>query len=155
MKKLSFNKLERKNNPEGGFDYILRSVKPHTEGLTELSNSFIENGFQLQCQERNRIQGLLVLRRITTQANLEYPHRLYLKNLLYLTDFYWYRFIDLKLIINVNLLLMEQLNGFDPKLLPRETFEVFTSAISILSDIFHDILHEFHPDDDESRKWAS
>ena len=46
MKKLSFNKLERKNNSTGGFDYIIRSVKPHTEGLTELSNSFIENGFQ-------------------------------------------------------------------------------------------------------------
>ena len=46
MKKLSFNKLERKNNLLGGFDYIIRSVKPHTEGLTELSNSFIENGFK-------------------------------------------------------------------------------------------------------------
>ena len=118
------------------------------EELDILQANF-ENGFQPQFRERIKIQGLLVLRRITTQANLEYPHRLYLKRLSYFADFY---FDDLKIGINVNLLLMEQLNGFDPKLLPRETFDVFTSAISILSDIFYNIQQEFDPDDDERKE---
>lgn len=48
MKKLSFNKLERKQGLFGGFEYTIRSVHPHKEGLTELSNSFVENNFNFE-----------------------------------------------------------------------------------------------------------
>ena len=48
MKKLSFNKLERKNSIVGGFDYIFRSIKPHNEGLTELLNSFVEKEYKFE-----------------------------------------------------------------------------------------------------------
>ena len=117
------------------------------EELDILQENF-ENGveqFSRQCYERIIFQALLVLRRISTQANLEYPHWLYLKNLFRLTDFY-VRF-NYKLTINVHLLLMEQLHGFDPKLLPRRAFDVFTKTISSLMEIFFIILKEIpHPD---------
>jgi len=57
MKKLSFNKLERKNALIGGFEYIFRSVKPHTEGLTELSNSLIEKGYEFEFISNHKIDN--------------------------------------------------------------------------------------------------
>jgi hypothetical protein len=110
------------------------------EELDILQANF-ENGVQPQGYERIKIQALLVLRRISTQANLDYPHWLYFKSLLSLTEFYLpNRGIgNYKLAINVNLLIMEQLNGFDLKLLPRKTFDVFLRAIFHLSHIFFSI----------------
>jgi hypothetical protein len=124
------------------------------EELDILQETFIEARVQPERHGQIKIQALLVIRRITTQANLEYPYRLYLESLLYFAVFYYYlssiRDLEVfKLVINVHLLLMEQVNGFDPKLLPRKTFEVFQITISILSDIFNDILEKFNPDEEE------
>jgi hypothetical protein len=47
---------------------------------------------------------------------------------------------------------MEQLNGFDPKLLPRKSFDVFTSAICLLSLIFFEILEECGDDGPERKE---
>ena len=57
MKKLSFNKLERKNSLMGGFEYSFRSIKPHTEGLTELANSFVEKGYQFEVVDNKNLDN--------------------------------------------------------------------------------------------------
>nr|CAH0106529.1 unnamed protein product [Daphnia galeata] len=123
------------------------------EELDILQENF-ENGVEQFSRQCIKIQALLVLRRITTQANLEYPHRLYLESLQYFADFYQCSFspYNYKLIINVYLLLMEQLNGFDPKLLPRKSFDVFTNTICLLSLIFFEILEECGDDGPERKE---
>ena len=123
------------------------------EELDILQENF-ENGVEQFSRQCIKIQALLVLRRITTQANLQYPHRLYLESLGYFADFY-HRYSEIgnyKLIINVNLLLMEQLNGFDPKLLPHKSFDVFTNTICLLSMIFFEILEEYGDDGPERKE---
>jgi hypothetical protein len=110
------------------------------EELDMLEDNF-GNGFQYWCYQRIKIQALLVIRRITTQANLEYPHWLYLNSLFDLADFYGGT-NNTKLAINLHILIMEQLNGFDQKLLPRKAFDVFLRATCRLSNIFFQLLGE-------------
>jgi ankyrin repeat protein len=94
---------------------------------------------------RMNIQALLVTRRISSQADLKQPYWLYLRGLLYLADRYDNLLEPLhecKMLTNVYLLILEQLNGFDPKLLSRPTFNVFTTAIDLLSQTFCKILEK-------------
>jgi hypothetical protein len=88
------------------------------------------------------IQALLVIRRYSSQNNLEHPYWLYLHSLMMFGYFFELRgfYHERKLLVNIYLLILEQLNGFDPKLIPRKTFDVFTSAIGLLAKVFREIL---------------
>jgi hypothetical protein len=95
--------------------------------------------FPLSCVKRMKIQALLVTRRISNQAGLEHPYLLYLTGLCNFADVFEREETSLrerKTLINIYLLILEQLNGFDPTLLPRKTFDVFNTAICLLSNLF-------------------
>ena len=98
----------------------------------------------LPCTRRVRIQGLLIMRRITGQANLDHLIGYYLKNLL---DFplplrYKGFHYDSKIHFNTYLLILEQMIGMDQKILPRKSFDVFLKALHRLAKIFLDGLRE-------------
>ncbi len=90
------------------------------------------------------IQALLVIRRYSKQNNLGHSYWLYLHSLMMFAYFFELRgvYLQSEPVANVYLFILEQLNGFDPKLLPRKTFDVFTSAIGLLAENFREILLE-------------
>ena len=98
-------------------------------------------------KERFLIQALLVMRRIFTQANLGNPHWLYLESVLEYAIF-----LDMREKIEVKnfsayIFIFEQLNGSDPKLLSRRSFDVFTSTIS--STLYPFSLEMYNPAQEE------
>jgi hypothetical protein len=95
-------------------------------------NSSSNSDLTLLFEERLLIQALLVMRRIFTQANLGHPHWLYLESLLG----YVPCMTDHKFVINIYLFIFEQLNGFDPKLISRRSFNVFINTIHFFSSLF-------------------
>ena len=105
---------------------------------------------RLPCFKRMQIQALLVIRRISSELN-NGPYWLYLKCLLKFGECFshdaWGSGVfnsvaDRKLLINILLLILEEMNGFDPKLLSRKLICVFTETISLLSIYFIRILDE-------------
>ena len=94
------------------------------------------------------IQALLVIRRYSSQNNLGHPYWLYLRSLMMFAEMFKEGFemhetlSESKLLVNIYLLILEQLNGFDPKLLPRKIFDVFASAIHCLSKHYCEIIDD-------------
>ena len=95
-------------------------------------------------REQFRFQHLLVIRKICIQSNVDYPHWLYIHELLTLRSRFQLnpnRFPeDLKILININLLVLEHLDGFNPKLLPRQVFDYFIRSLLFLAKTFDEIL---------------
>jgi ankyrin repeat protein len=101
-----------------------------TEIMTMEELKLLEEDSTSLFKEQLLIQALLVMRRIFTQANLEHPHWLYLES-----------FLEYAVVLNMRakkiaeknfstyIFIFEQLNGYDPKLLSRRSFDVFTSTI--------------------------
>jgi hypothetical protein len=92
---------------------------------------------QLPFVKQLKIQALLVIRRIFTQVNLGHPHWIYLRGLLGLVDTW-----TLGSNIYILLLILEQMNGFDPKLLPLDILDFFIRALHLLSINFLKTLSE-------------
>ena len=92
---------------------------------------------------RLKIQALLVIRRISVQANLEHLHRLYLEGLL---AFGWYHknfdsiIGDGKILMNTCQLILEQMDGFAS----RKFSNVFRKTFQLISDFFVMIVHHPH-----------
>jgi hypothetical protein len=91
------------------------------------------------CAKRMQIQALLVMRRISAQEHLGHPHWLYLKSLLDFADVWG---SDENIGIKPYLFILEELNGFDPNLLPLASFYVLYRTLDLLSDKFRDNLRE-------------
>ena len=82
------------------------------------------------------IQAHLVIRRISSQTNYSgNPDWLYLKSLLDFSNLLSFE-IERKLTVNSCLLILEQLNGFDTKLISLQTLDIFTAALNSLSNYF-------------------
>ena len=109
----------------------MEELKLLEEDFERNSLSF-NSDLQLLFKERLLIQALLVMRRIFTQANLGHPHWLYLESLLK----YDRPTVCEKIVLNIYLFILEQLNGFDPKLLSRRSFDVFMTTINDFSFFF-------------------
>ena len=98
----------------------------------------------LDCQlflRRLVIQALLVIRRISVQANLEHLHWLYLESLYAFGCLIFEQRIlsfsgDGKIVMNTCQLIMDQLAGFDKKLLPRKFSNVFFKTLRLTSRFF-------------------
>ena len=106
------------------------------EELDLLQQDFQRNYLddRLPCVKRMVIQALLVSRRISAQEHLGHPlYWLYLQGLLDFANFVWW-FEDLT--IKPYLFILEQLNGFDPNLLPLASFHVLYQTLDLLSDYF-------------------
>jgi hypothetical protein len=90
-------------------------------------------------------QALLVIQRVTSQSNSEYPSSLYLKSLL---QFGVDLVCDLgysaenQLITNTFLLILEQINGFDPKKIPRKSSDVFIDTLIEIPYYFNKMLEQ-------------
>ena len=112
------------------------------EELDLLQQDFQRNYLddRLPCVKRMVIQALLVSRRISAQEHLGHPlYWLYLQGLLDFANFVWW-FEDLT--IKPYLFILEQLNGFDPNLLPLASFHVLYQTLSRLSSNFVQQLSE-------------
>ena len=84
-----------------------------------------------------QIQALLVLRRIVSEAHLDYPHVLYLASLFNFTvRVDAEQRSEIKLIINSLVLILEQMNGYDPELLPSKPRDVFKKTLNEISIYF-------------------
>ena len=115
------------------------------EELDLLQKDFERNYFpdadrRLPCVKRMLIQAFLVIRRITTQEHLGHPHWFYLESLATFSD----EFMDSDDNIGIKpcLFILEELNGFDPNLLPLKSFDLFTDLLDMLSLKFVDHLSE-------------
>ena len=83
----------------------------------ERYSSWDANPARLSVKRMLIIQALLVTRRIFTQSNLIHPHRSYLKNFIEFAEFVSIYIQDRKLRTNINLHILELVNGFDLKML--------------------------------------
>nr|CAH0108920.1 unnamed protein product [Daphnia galeata] len=115
------------------------------EELDLLQKDFERNYFpdadrRLPCVKRMLIQAFLVIRRITTQEHLGHPHWFYLESLATFADVFMDS--DDNIGIKPCLFILEELNGFDPNLLPLKSFDLFTDLLDMLSLKFVDHLSE-------------
>jgi hypothetical protein len=90
---------------------------------------------------RIKIQALLVIRRISVQANLEHLHWLYLECLYAFGCLIFEQRTssvsgDGKIVMNTCQLIMDQLAGFDKKLLPRKFSNIFFKTFRLMSRFF-------------------
>jgi hypothetical protein len=107
--------------------------------LDDFENYVDDLDMEIPYVKRMVIQAFLMIRRISAQENLGHPHWLYLQSL---HDFaYGWEFVD-NFTIKPYLFILEELNGFDPNLLPLRSFDVFMDALGLLSDKFVDYLSE-------------
>jgi hypothetical protein len=106
--------------------------------------SLLDDDMRLPCVKRMVIQAHLVIRRISSQANyIGNPDWLYLKSLLDFADLLSFNTaFESKLKINTYLLILEELNGFDPKLIPLQTFGIFIAALVYSSYYFRSMVTE-------------
>ena len=112
-------------------------------------NSSSNSDLPFLFKRRLLIQALLVMRRIFTQANLGHPHWLYLESFLeYATSWDKPRDKRGKIVINIYLFIIEQLNGFDPKLISRRSLDVFITTIHNFSSFFFFVWSE-NPEQEE------
>jgi hypothetical protein len=91
---------------------------------------------QIQCMKRWQIQALLVILRISSQAHHGHLHWLYLECLFSFTEFVFARMRESKIVLNSYLLVLEQMNGFDPKQISRQSFEIFIKTLGRLANHF-------------------
>jgi hypothetical protein len=92
--------------------------------------------------ENLQIQALLVLRRISRQfSHGPNPCWIYLKSLLsYGSDCYLQQ--NCNLAINIGLLILEQMTGFDPKITYPKLARVYDATLSLMSSCFMIMLRE-------------
>jgi hypothetical protein len=112
------------------------------EELDLLQQDFERNylpgvNMRIPCAKRMLIQALLVIRRISAQEDLGHPHWLYLESL-----FDFSRFLEDNFRIKTLLFIMEELNGFDPNLLPFGSVHVLIKTLHLLSNYFIEHLTE-------------
>jgi hypothetical protein len=104
----------------------------------EHSNLSSDSEVHLSCAMRMKMQAVFVVRRISTQANLGHIYRLYLESLYdfaAVVDFF-----ESKLLINSYLLVLEQMNGFDPKLFSLQSVAIFMNRLENISYFFNYML---------------
>ncbi len=120
------------------------------EELDLLQQDFQRNYLddRLPCVERMVIQALLVSRRFSDQEHLGHPHWLYLQSLLDFASIWGFQ--D-NIGITTYLFILEELNGFDPNLLPIRSFYVVIETLFELSDKFVQQLSE-PPNSPEGRE---
>nr|CAH0101887.1 unnamed protein product [Daphnia galeata] len=107
------------------------------DGIDSLCSQLEFNLFNRRLQ----IQALLVIRRISVQANLEYLHWLYLEKLFVFGCMISEQSIsnfsgDGKILMSICQLIMEQMAGFDKKIIPRKFSIVFFETIQLMSAFF-------------------
>ena len=119
----------------------MEELKLLKEDVERNSLSFKRNNLPFLFKRRLLIQALLVMRRIFSQSNLGHPHWLYLESFL---EYVPSLNMSDKMRINLStcIFIFEQLNGFDPKLLSRRSFDVFTSTISLT--LYHLRIYQNH-----------
>ena len=103
----------------------------------DFERNYLNVGMQIPCAKRMLIQALLVIRRISAQEDLGHPHWLYLESL-----FDFSRFLEDNFRIKTLLFIMEELNGFDPNLLPFGSVHVLIKTLHLLSNYFIEHLTE-------------
>ena len=111
--------------------------------------SSFNSDLTLLFKDRLLIQALLVMRRIFIQSKLRYPHWLYLGSFWIYAAFLNRR--EKKIAVknfSTYIFIFEQLNGYDPKLLSRRSFNVFIEAISSTVSTFFSIYND-HPVQEE------
>ncbi len=109
------------------------------EGLDLLEGHFERNvddpDMEVQLIDLMQRQSLLVIRRISSQANHGHPYWFYLQSLYeygrgkveYSDDGDVNYSVNNKVVVTTFLLILEQMTGYDPKLLPRKLFDKFIS----------------------------
>ena len=121
------------------------------EHITRNSSSSLDYDVRLECQKLMRRQGLLVLRRIHSEEYEGRPFWLYLKCLFAFGSdmLIWmvYRKVqdvesDNNILINTCHFILEQTNGFDPKLVSLRLLGVFIETLNVVSCSFFKLLME-------------
>nr|CAH0106535.1 unnamed protein product [Daphnia galeata] len=108
----------------------MEELKLLKEDVERNSSSSKRNSLPLLFKRRFLIQALLVMRRIFIQSNLGHPHWLYLESVLEYVPCLTMSEKFNRNKLSTYIFILEQLNGFDPKLLSRRAFDIFTSTIS-------------------------
>jgi hypothetical protein len=95
---------------------------------------YLDVDMRVSCVKRVVTQALLVIRRISVQEHLGLPHGLYLQVLLDFAGVWGVS--DENIGIKPYLFILEELNGFDPNLLPLASFHVLYRTLDLLSGCF-------------------